>query len=149
MRQTRSTPGSSRADGVDPGASWALGFGRVPPSDAVRRWRPSATRRLASLAGAALRPSNVATTRGATDSPLNGRLRGRRCPLHPMAGTGKSSCRAPARVVDAAQVPGTPYTLVLSPQGTVLRSWMGAYAGTAKTEIEGFFHVKLPEIERP
>lgn len=49
----------------------------------------------------------------------------------------------------AQKVPGTPYTLVLSPQGTVLRSWMGAYAGTAKTEIEGFFHVKLPEIERP
>ena len=103
MRQTRSTPGSSRPDCVDPGASWALGSGWVPPSDAVRRWRPSATRRLASLAGAALRPSNVATTRGATDSPLNGRLRGRRSLLHPLAGTGKSSCRAPARVVDAAQ----------------------------------------------
>jgi peroxiredoxin len=41
---------------------------------------------------------------------------------------------------------GTPQTIVVSPEGRVLQSWMGAYVGDQKSQIEAFFHVILPGL---
>ena len=35
----------------------------------------------------------------------------------------------------------TPQTLVISPQGRVLKSWRGAYTGTVQEEVEAYFKV--------
>ncbi len=42
----------------------------------------------------------------------------------------------------------TPATLVVSPAGRVLKSWVGAYAGTIKKEVEAYFGVTLPGLAR-
>ena len=39
----------------------------------------------------------------------------------------------------------TPQTIVISPQGKVLKNWIGAYSST-KPEIEAYFGVQLPGI---
>jgi peroxiredoxin len=39
---------------------------------------------------------------------------------------------------------GTPQTIVVSPTGTVLRVWRGAYGGAAQKEVAEFFGVNLP-----
>lgn len=39
----------------------------------------------------------------------------------------------------------TPQTIVISPQGKVLKNWVGAY-GSTKSEIEAYFGVQLPGI---
>jgi peroxiredoxin len=41
---------------------------------------------------------------------------------------------------------GTPQTIVISPEGKVLQDWAGAYVGDQKTQVEAFFHVKLPGL---
>src|SRR4029453_16252510 len=41
---------------------------------------------------------------------------------------------------------GTPHTVVVSPQGQLLRSWIGAYTGAVKRDVERFFQVRLPEL---
>lgn len=38
----------------------------------------------------------------------------------------------------------TPRTLVISPQGKIIKNWVGAYSGAAQQEIEAFFSIKLP-----
>jgi peroxiredoxin len=38
----------------------------------------------------------------------------------------------------------TPQTIVISPEGKVLRDWVGAYVGDQKSQVEAFFHVSLP-----
>jgi hypothetical protein len=38
----------------------------------------------------------------------------------------------------------TPQTIVVSPQGRVVRTWKGAYVGRTQKEIEGYFQVALP-----
>jgi hypothetical protein len=40
----------------------------------------------------------------------------------------------------------TPATIVISSAGRVLKSWVGAYAGTVKTEVEAYFGVGLPGL---
>jgi peroxiredoxin len=40
----------------------------------------------------------------------------------------------------------TPQTIVVSPNGQVMKDWVGAFAGPQKTEIESYFHVTLPGI---
>lgn len=42
---------------------------------------------------------------------------------------------------------GTPQTIVVSPNGIVLREWSGAYMGLQKAEVEQFFSVRLPVIQ--
>lgn len=37
-----------------------------------------------------------------------------------------------------------PQTIVISPEGRILKKWVGAYSGSVKTEIEEFFNVSLP-----
>ena len=42
---------------------------------------------------------------------------------------------------------GTPQTILVSPQGKVLRNWSGAFAGRQRDELQRYFPVRLPEIE--
>jgi peroxiredoxin len=46
----------------------------------------------------------------------------------------------------AYKLSGTPQTIVVSPEGRVLQSWMGAYVGDQKSQVEAFFHVTLPGL---
>jgi peroxiredoxin len=41
---------------------------------------------------------------------------------------------------------GTPQTIVVAPDGKVLKSWEGAYAGSLQKEVEEWFHVSLPGL---
>lgn len=50
------------------------------------------------------------------------------------------------QVIQAYQLGGTPQTVVVSPQGKVLKNWVGAYAGPVASDIESFFAVKLPGL---
>ncbi len=43
----------------------------------------------------------------------------------------------------------TPLTLVVSPEGRVVKSWVGAYAGAMRKEVESYFGVQLPGMVRP
>jgi peroxiredoxin len=47
---------------------------------------------------------------------------------------------------EAYKLSGTPQTIVVSPEGRVLQSWMGAYIGDQKSQVEAYFHVTLPGI---
>jgi len=40
----------------------------------------------------------------------------------------------------------TPQTIVISPEGRVLADWAGAYVGDQKSQVEAFFHVRLPGL---
>jgi hypothetical protein len=40
----------------------------------------------------------------------------------------------------------TPHTIVVSPEGRVVKSWRGAYARQTATDIERFFSVDLPGL---
>jgi peroxiredoxin len=40
----------------------------------------------------------------------------------------------------------TPYTIVVSPQGRVIKSWRGAYTRQTAVEIEKFFSLALPGL---
>ena len=42
---------------------------------------------------------------------------------------------------------GTPETIVLDRNGTVVRSWEGAYSGDRQKELEQFFGVHLPGLK--
>ncbi len=49
-------------------------------------------------------------------------------------------------VVSAYKLGGTPRTLVVSPEGRILKNWFGAYGADLKREIERYFGVNLPGI---
>jgi len=40
----------------------------------------------------------------------------------------------------------TPQTIVISPNGRILKNWVGAYSGTTQKEIEEYFGVRLPGL---
>lgn len=40
----------------------------------------------------------------------------------------------------------TPQTIVISPNGRILKNWVGAYSGATQKEIEEFFSVRLPGL---
>lgn len=42
----------------------------------------------------------------------------------------------------------TPLTLVISPSGRVLKSWVGAYGGAVKEDVEKYFRLELPGLSR-
>ena len=42
---------------------------------------------------------------------------------------------------------GTPYTLVVSSDGRVLRSWPGAYKDRVRRQLEDYFDIRLPELD--
>lgn len=42
----------------------------------------------------------------------------------------------------------TPSTIVISPSGSVLQYWKGAYSEDLATQVESFFQVKLPGLSK-
>jgi peroxiredoxin len=46
----------------------------------------------------------------------------------------------------AYKLGSTPQTIVISPEGKVLQDWVGAYVGDQKSQVEAFFHVRLPGL---
>lgn len=48
---------------------------------------------------------------------------------------------------DAFKMGSTPQTVVVSPEGKVLKSWVGAYMGNTKLEVESYFGVRLPDVD--
>jgi peroxiredoxin len=63
--------------------------------------------------------------------------------LHPMAFPVLSN-PSPANLA-SMRLRVTPSTIVVSPQGVVLRSWSGAYIGETKSSVEAFFGVSLTD----
>lgn len=49
------------------------------------------------------------------------------------------------RAIESYNLAGTPRTLVIASDGTVVRNWEGAYAGDLRDEVERFFDVSIPE----
>jgi len=47
----------------------------------------------------------------------------------------------------AYKMGGTPQTIVVSHDGVVLQSWMGAYAGEQQKQVEEYFGLKLPGVK--
>jgi hypothetical protein len=39
-----------------------------------------------------------------------------------------------------------PQTIVVSPEGIVIRSWTGAYTSDDAVEVESYFHLRLPGL---
>ncbi len=54
--------------------------------------------------------------------------------------------RLAAGVFKAYKLGSTPQTIVVSPQGKVLKNWPGAFMGRQREEIENYLAVRLPEI---
>lgn len=52
----------------------------------------------------------------------------------------------PFSVTSAYKLSGTPQTIIVSPDGRVVRNWMGAYTGEFQHEVESFFGVSLPGL---
>jgi peroxiredoxin len=52
-----------------------------------------------------------------------------------------------SETINAYKLGGTPQTLVISPEGRVLKNWQGAWTNKQKSDIEAYFHVNLPGIE--
>lgn len=46
--------------------------------------------------------------------------------------------------IEAYRLGGTPETLVISPDGKVIKNWQGAYFGTTASLVEKFFSITLP-----
>ena len=67
----------------------------------------------------------------------------------PSSGKGHSPSFAFPVVLTSGAVPfrATPQTLVLDSGGRVVKSWMGAYIGNTKAEIEQYFSLELPNLE--
>jgi peroxiredoxin len=55
----------------------------------------------------------------------------------------------PILTMRAYKLGGTPETIVVSPQGQVVRIWSGAFAEDLQREVEDYFGVKLPGIKDP
>ena len=53
--------------------------------------------------------------------------------------------RPSQEVIRQLDLGSTPQTIVISPQGKVLKNWVGAY-GASKPEVESYFGVKLPGV---
>lgn len=52
----------------------------------------------------------------------------------------------PSAIELAYKFGGTPQTLVISPEGKVVKNWVGIYTGDVASEVESYFKVNLPEI---
>lgn len=48
--------------------------------------------------------------------------------------------------VEMLRVAGTPQTIVVSPDGHVLKNWIGAFGTTTQPEVEEFFNIRLPGL---
>jgi thioredoxin-related protein len=52
----------------------------------------------------------------------------------------------PSDVIAAYKFGGTPQTIVVSPEGKILKNWAGAYSGSVQEEIEQYFSIKMPGL---
>ncbi len=52
-----------------------------------------------------------------------------------------------SEMISAYKLGGTPQTVVISPEGRVVKNWQGAWINKQKSDIEAFFHVTLPGIQ--
>jgi peroxiredoxin len=52
----------------------------------------------------------------------------------------------PDSVIDSYQLGPTPTTIVIAPNGRVLKTWVGAYTGPTQSSVESFFSIKLPDV---
>jgi hypothetical protein len=50
--------------------------------------------------------------------------------------------------VDALRLGSTPQTIVISPEGRIVKNWVGAYGKDLRPEVESYFKVTLPGITR-
>jgi hypothetical protein len=54
--------------------------------------------------------------------------------------------RLTAETIQALKLGGTPQTIVVSPEGEVLKVWPGAYSENLQTEVEAYFGIQLPGL---
>lgn len=57
--------------------------------------------------------------------------------------------RPSADTVRSYALSGTPQTIVVSRDGTVLKNWPGAYIQPIQKEVEDYFGLRLPGVEMP
>jgi len=55
-------------------------------------------------------------------------------------------CEIPSSLKATYKLGGTPETIVVSPDGQVLKTWSGAYNGLLRGRIEDYFGIHLPGI---
>lgn len=55
----------------------------------------------------------------------------------------------PQSVISAYKLTGTPETIIVSPEGRVVKRWTGAYTGSLQGEVERFFNLPLPGVVDP
>jgi peroxiredoxin len=48
--------------------------------------------------------------------------------------------------IQALGLGGTPQTIIVSPDGRVLKVWKGAYADNLRPEVEAYFGIQLPGL---
>lgn len=54
--------------------------------------------------------------------------------------------RVPAEAITSLGLGTTPQTIVISPEGRVLKNWTGAYSERTRGEVEEFFQTRLPGL---
>lgn len=52
-----------------------------------------------------------------------------------------------AENIQRLKLGGTPQTIIISPEGKVLKNWVGAYQEPLKQEIEKYFNISLPGLD--
>lgn len=53
---------------------------------------------------------------------------------------------------DSRQILGlgtTPETIVVAPDGKIIKNWIGAFSGGVQPDVEEFFKIKLPGLKEP
>jgi peroxiredoxin len=54
---------------------------------------------------------------------------------------------SPSEATRAAyKMGGTPQTMVISPEGKLVRNWIGAYSRSVQSDVESFFEMQLPGL---
>jgi hypothetical protein len=48
--------------------------------------------------------------------------------------------------IQALRISGTPQTIIISPNGVVLKNWFGAFGARTQPEVEEFFNLRLPGL---
>lgn len=54
--------------------------------------------------------------------------------------------RLTTETIQALRLGSTPQTIVISPDGRVLKNWIGAYIGPVRPEVEAYFGITLPGL---
>lgn len=54
----------------------------------------------------------------------------------------------PSNVKSAYKFGGTPQTIVISPEGKVIKNWVGVYTDDVASEVEGYFKLSLPGLKK-